>query len=256
MRGLLLIAAMVGTAAASAEEVSFITCPIYRDSENGRKSGCWLADDPATGTRYDVSASASKPDWNFTIMVEGRASEKPGNPCGGVALDPVRASILEGQPCTRHMLPAEGFPGRKYVLPKRNNDPLSVARPRPVPPFVDRTFRLFFDWNSDFIAYQRDDYLLDQAIAWIRGVPVKRIIITGYGATRPHMVSGQSMAEESAISGVRAARITEALFRLGIPKAKLITRNGGNGLEIDDDGADHFPQQSRRRVDIKVELMR
>ena len=47
-----------GGAGAAAETVRFIACPIYRDTDAGRKSGCWLADERASGTRFDVSRGA------------------------------------------------------------------------------------------------------------------------------------------------------------------------------------------------------
>jgi hypothetical protein len=259
MRVRLTLAALSGCALASqavAAEVNFIACPIYRDADNGRKSGCWLAEDPATGLRYDVSPSASKPDWNFAILVEGKVAEKQDNPCGGTVLDPVRSSVLDDTPCTRHILPAEGYKGRKFILPKRNNDPASVIRPLPKPPFSDRTFRLFFDWNSSFVAYQRDDYIFDQAWSWIRGAPFEKLIITGYAATDAFEVSGQKMGEAPAISLERAEIMRESFIRLGVPADKLIVRDGGNGGIVSDEGSDGLPQQSRRRVDVEVKVGR
>ncbi|HMT43296.1 MAG TPA: hypothetical protein PKA59_02005 [Chakrabartia sp.] len=254
MKSLIALTALCASVSASAAEVSFIACPIYRDTDNGRKSGCWLAEDPATGIRYDITQSAAKPDWNFAALVEGRTSDKPGDPCGGVVVEPARVSVLEDTPCTRHIIPAEGFPGRKFVLPFRNVDPLSKPRPKPQPPFTNRTFRLFFDWNGNFLSYQRDDYLLDKAIEWIRGVPVKRLTITGFGAYDPVTVSGRAMSEEKGISDARATQMAEAFYRLGIPKAKIVAKDGGDGGVVDDDGSDGMKQQSRRRVDVFVEL--
>ena len=68
------LATQVLTAAAdAAETVSFIACPVYRDTDAGRKSGCWLADESGTGRRFDISRAPSKPDWNHEILVEGVA---------------------------------------------------------------------------------------------------------------------------------------------------------------------------------------
>jgi hypothetical protein len=184
-----------------AESVRFITCPIYRDTDAGRKSGCWLADENVSGRRFDVSRSPSKPDWNHEVLVEGRiASGEPGN-CGGIVLNPVRSSILPGA-CPRHMLPPEGFAGNKFALPVRNVRPLSEARPAPVPPFTDRTFHLLFDFDKSFVVYQLDDYLLDQAITYIRGVNPKQVVVTGWAATDPAIVSGRRIAEKPEIARV------------------------------------------------------
>lgn len=155
---------LLATASHSADDaVRFITCPIYRDADAGKKSGCWLADDPASGTRYDVSLAPSKPDWNHEVLVEGRPSPSSRDACGGLVLGPVRTSILPG-PCTRRMLPAEGYTGRKFVLPERNVAPMAIARTAPPPPYSARTFDLFYDFDSAFLIYQYDDYFLDQAI--------------------------------------------------------------------------------------------
>jgi len=117
---------------AAPNELRFVTCPIYRDTDAGRKSGCWLADDPATSIRYDVSSAPSKPDWNYAVLVEGivAATSPLQDTCGGLVLDPVRTSILPER-CPRHMLPAEGFRGRPFSLPVRNVAPASVVRPVP-----------------------------------------------------------------------------------------------------------------------------
>ena len=146
----------------AAEQLRFATCPVFRDVDAGRKSGCWLVEDPATGIRYDVTPSPTKPDWNHEALVEGVVSGRQDNACGGVVLDPVRVSILPGG-CTRHSLPAEGFKGRPFVLPARNVRPLSEARAAPPQPWTDRVFSLQYEWDRSFGVYQLDDYLLDQA---------------------------------------------------------------------------------------------
>jgi hypothetical protein len=102
---LVLLPLLLAAGAPQAETVRFVTCPIYRDTDSGKKSGCWLADQHESGRRFDVSRAPSKPDWNHEVLVEGRvAGGTPGN-CGGEVVDPVRTSILPGV-CTRHMLPA------------------------------------------------------------------------------------------------------------------------------------------------------
>jgi hypothetical protein len=253
MRKLALAAfALFTTSEATAQqaEIRFIACPIFRDVDAGRKSGCWLADDPATGVRYDVGSAPTKPDWNKEVLVEGRASSKP-DACGGVVLDPVRVSVLPGA-CTRHTLPAEGFKGRPFALPARNVRPLSEARVAPTPPFVTTTFQLVFDWNRDFIVYQLSDYFFDQAVTFIRGVKPRRIIVTGYAATKPASVSGRTIAEDPGIARRRADEITEALVRTGVDAKIVETRAKTAAEPVPAPGADGLAEPSRRRVDIQV----
>ncbi|HVI99863.1 MAG TPA: hypothetical protein VM657_12440 [Sphingomonas sp.] len=251
MKALLALVAATQAAAPAADPVRFVTCPIYRDTDAGRKSGCWLADDRATGVRYDVSRAPSKPDWNYAILIEGRVADgEAGNPCGGVVLDPVRTSILSSERCTRHMLPAEGFPGRRFVLGKRVVKPASVARATPPGPYRDRTFRLFFDVDRDFLIYEYDDYLLDQAITWIRAAKPRAIAVTGYAAMDAPDASGQRISEDPGIGRARAERVTEALARLGVDPAIITTRWSTEPQPVADPAADGLVEPSKRRVDI------
>lgn len=239
--------------AQSSTEVRVVTCPVYRDTDAGKKSGCWLADDHVTGIRYDVSQSPTKPDWNFEVLIEGRVSAKQDGACGGVTLDPVRVSVLEGS-CPRHKLPAETYTGRVFVLPARNLIPLSVPRATPAPPYADTTFHLFFDFNKSFVIYQYSDYLLDQAVTWIRAAQPRRIVITGHADTQTQLVSGRKIAEHSDIARIRAETIKEALLRLGIDESRLVVKWQTNAQPIDAAAADGLSFQSRRRVDISAEM--
>jgi outer membrane protein OmpA-like peptidoglycan-associated protein len=251
MKALLALLAAAQVAAPDTQPLRFVTCPIYRDTDNGRKSGCWLADRHETGVRYDVTSAPSKPDWNYAILVEGRpAGPDAGNPCGGVVLDPVRTSILFDQPCTRPMIPAEGYPGRKFVLPRRVVAPLGAPVKVPPPPYHDRTFHLFFDFDRDFVIYEYDDYLLDQAITWIRAARPRAITVTGYAAVDAPDASGQTVSENAGIARARAERVTEALVRLGVDPAIVTTHWATDPQPIDDPAADGLIEPSKRRVDI------
>lgn len=248
---LFVLAATSSAVAQTASETArFISCPIYRDTDAGKKSGCWLADERETGRRFDVSNAPTKPDWNHEVLVEGRISSSP-DACGGVVLDPVRVSILPGA-CTRQMLPAESYKGRPFVLPPRNVRPVSEARPVVQPPITARSFYLLYDFHRDFIVYQLDDYLLDQAITYIRGVNPKKIIVTGHAATKPAAISGRRIAENADIAKRRAQSIVEALVRLGVDP-KIIETSWKTGAEpVEAPGADGLAETSRRRVEISV----
>lgn len=246
---------MLGLAAASAApdpgEVRFATCPIYRDADAGRKSACWLADDPASAQRYDVGVGPTRPDWNHAVLVEGRVAKDAKDLCGGLLLDPVRVSILPAA-CPRHQLPAEGYPGRPFQPSKRVVAPLSVARKIAQPPYADRTFHLVFDFDSDFIVYQLDDYLLDEAVTWIRAAKPKKIVVTGWAATTPARVSGLVLAEPASIAKDRAQMVAEGLRRLGVDPGITEVRWKTRALPIDLEETDHLREPSRRRVDIET----
>ena len=141
---LLLSTLAANARAAETESLRFIACPIYRDTDAGRKSGCWLADDPTSGRRLDISAAPTKPDWNYEVLVEGTVAARQVDNCGGLVLEPVRVSVLPGR-CARHMLPAEGYAGNKYSAPGSQRTPLirassaaGAAVQHPAVPFVVR----------------------------------------------------------------------------------------------------------------------
>lgn len=237
--------------AAAAETVRFIACPIYRDADSGKKSGCWLSDDPASGTRYDVSLSPHKPDWNYGVMVEGIVTAAPTTPCGGVVLDAVRTSRLYDMPCTRHMLPAESYPGRRFVLPKRNITPSSVVRPVPPGPYAERVFPVYFEFGNDFLVYQYGDYLIEQAGNWINAAHPKKLIVTGFAATQPQVISGRAMSEPAELAAQRAETIAETLRRL-MPGMTIEIATDTSGSATSDKDADGLTDQSRRRVEIRA----
>ncbi|MEN9683205.1 MAG: hypothetical protein RLZZ427_956 [Pseudomonadota bacterium] len=249
---LALLAPLAAQAAETGNLVRFVSCPVYRDADSGKKSGCWLTDNRESGERFDISLSPYKPDWNRAVLVEGRVSGTPTTACGGVVLDPVRTSVLD-QPCERHMLPAEGYPGRKFVLPLRNTPPTSIPRTLPAGPFAARTFAVFFEFDRSFMVYQYSDYLLDQAILWLTAAKPKRVIVTGFAANTPETVSGQSLAERPDVAQERADLVSESLRRM-LPDLVIETRTELAARPADLPDADGLPGQSQRRVEIRAEF--
>lgn len=231
--------------------VRFIACPVYRDADSGKKSGCWLADDAASGRRYDVSQSPYKPNWDYAVLVEGRVSAAPADPCGSPVLEPVRTSILPDEPCTRHMLPAEGYPGRKFKLPPRNIQPLAVARPVPPGPYAERVFTTYFEWNRDFLVYQYGDFIIDNAVTWIKAARPKKLVVTGFAATTPETVSGRAIAERPEVAQERAEAMAITLRRM-LPGMVVETRRETAAKVTDDADSDTIPGQSQRRAEIRA----
>lgn len=246
------VALALASPAQAAEPVRFVACPVYRDTDAGLKSGCWLATDPATGIQWDVTLSPYKPDWNFAVLVEGLAAEDAAQPCGAQTLGPVRTSRLE-TPCTRHMLPPEGNPGRKFILPTRNIRPLASPQPLPPGPYEDRTFTVFFELDRSFVVYQYGDYLLDQAAQWIRGAKLARLVVTGYAATEPALVSRTTIVERPEIASERAETVALSLSRL-FPELPIKTRAALGAEANSHPDADGIPWQSQRRVEIRAEF--
>lgn len=244
-------AALLAIAAgAQAEERQFVACPVYRDTDSGAKSGCWLATDPVTGIRYDISRAPTKPDWNHAVLVEGKLSADPPTACGAPPLDPLRVSVLE-EPCTRFVLEAEGFAGRRFALPKRNVRPLYEERHRAAQPFAARTITVPFDFRSSFITYQLSDYYLDAAINYALDVQPARITITGYAATGPTEISGQVLSEPASLASERAELVARALRLRGVPAGAITVGVGADGASADE-AFDGLAGPSRRRVEVAI----
>jgi outer membrane protein OmpA-like peptidoglycan-associated protein len=249
---LVFLAGFAATATAgeqAAEPISFVSCPVYRDVDLGPKSGCWLATDPASGIRYDVGAGRSKPQWGREVLVEGIVSKTP-NRCGGVVLEPVRIAVLDGF-CNKHMLPAEGFPGRAFQLPAEVLQQTWVPRPEPQPPLGPRQFVIFFGFDSSFPLYQYSEIILEKAALYARASKPSRIVVTGYAATDAYIVSGRSLAEDSGVARARANKVALALERLGVP-ASIIKVQWRSSPEPVPGGDEGLVEPSKRRVVISM----
>jgi hypothetical protein len=248
------LALLAATAASVAQDsgaaVQFVACPIYRDTDAGRKSGCWLADDPATGIRYDITASPTKPDWNHAVLVEGKVSAATQDYCGGKVIEPARLSVLEAS-CTRHMIPGEAFPSRKFALPERNVRPLYEDRKRPEAPYAEGRFTIPFDFRSSFVVYQLSDYYLDQTINYALDVQPARVEVSARAQTRPMAVSGQQLAEEKSLARERADLVRRALMLRGVPEDRIRIVEGPDQPFVPA-AFDGLVGPAERRADIRI----
>lgn len=251
IKAAMLMGAMLLTGAQDTERaVRFIACPVYRDTDNGRKSGCWLATDPASGLRYDVTAAPTKPDWNHAILVEGFIAVDAGDPCGGVVLEPATVSVLEA-PCTRHMIKAEGYTGRKFALPPRNVRPLYEARAKAQRPYQEGRFTIPFGYRSSFVTYQLSDYYLDATLNYALDVQPARIEIAGSAQTVPETVSGQQIVEDAALARTRAELVRQALVLRGIAPERIRIVDSLPGPFVPE-AFDGIKSSEPRRADIRI----
>jgi hypothetical protein len=231
--------------------VSFVACPIYRDTDAGRKSGCWLADAREDGVRYDVTDAPIKPILGREILIEGVVANKPDT-CGGVQLTPVRIAVLPTQ-CPSFMLPAETFPGRPFILP-RTLPPNSTPRTPPSAPFVSRSYEIEFELNSDFLRYQHSEVILDEVVQYVKAAPPKRIVITAYAATHPIVVSGREIVESLDVAKARAAMIVLALTRLEVPRELIVVETRGDPAPGGELASAGLAETSKRRATVRIEM--
>jgi len=204
---------------AAQNTVTFVACPIYRDTDSGRKSGCWLADDPASQIRYDISAAPMKPLLGKRILVEGVVSDD-SNACGGVPLRPLRTSVLEAV-CEPVMTPAEGFAGRRFAVPPDAQRPTWEARQLPPPPYSTTEFHIFFNHNSDFLVYQHAEIVMEKVVLYAQASHAREVQVIGYAASQPLIASGERFKESSALARSRAEAVRLSLDRLGIKPSQL-----------------------------------
>lgn len=251
LRSLLILAVSGATVASDTPAaLQFVGCPIYRDTDAGRKSGCWLVTDPATGIRYDVTSSPTKPDWNHAVLIEGRVDPNVADACGGVVMDPVRVSVLAGA-CTRHSLAAEGYVGRKFSLPTRNVRPLYEERVKPSKPFKEGRFTIPFDFGHAFVVYQLSDYYMDATINYALDVQPARIEIAGNAQSETFMVSGNPYSEPASLANERADVVRRALILRGI-KPDTIRIVPSTKAPYVMEPFDGLAATSERRVDVRI----
>lgn len=226
--------------------VVFESCPVYRDTDNGRKSGCWLADDPASGQRYDVSDSSSKPWVGRRMLVEGVPSQST-DVCGGTVLRPVRVSVLQA-PCPELIIPAEGYPSKPSVLPKDFIQPTSVVRQKAAGPYDRKTFILFFDLKSDFFNYQESDTTLERAAHYAIDSNARAVHVQGFSDVQGFSLQGHAYAESAVLGDARRDKVMRALAGFGVAPAAI--RRGQIALDAPETALGLL---ARRRVVITVE---
>ncbi len=149
--------ALVAAAPKPGERLSFVSCPIVRDT---RSVPCWLSEH--AGELYyltiqsDVSAEVQPPMLGHQVLVEGVVSDAP-RICGGVVLSPVRLSVMpERDANCNTMLPADDRytidfnprpPGPSGGRLAFASDP--AAAKTPPPKYEGRqTIEIYFDFDK------------------------------------------------------------------------------------------------------------
>jgi hypothetical protein len=229
--------------------VSFVACPVYRDTNNGRKSGCWLATDPASGVRYDIAQSRTKPQIGREVLIEGSTAAGEAV-CGAAPLSPTHVSVLES-PCPPFLLPAEGYPGRRFaVSPAAVLPPTGTERAPVSGPFTSHDWAIEFSFRSDFLQYQYSEVILDEIARTVAAGRPKRVQVIGYAVTNAVVVSGRALSEPRELARQRAEMVALALERLGVarPPMQVSWSTNPKPAAIDDGLA----EPSRRRVEIHI----
>lgn len=205
------------------ERISFVSCPIVRDT---RTVPCWLSE--YDGDTYyltiqsDVSATVQPPMLGHQVLVEGVVSDAAPI-CGGIVLEPVRLSVMpELDANCNTILPAD----ERYVIDFNPRPPGPSAgrlafspdpnAPRPPPPPKPEG-RQVVDIHFDFdkgVSFRHPGEL-SSILNLARQLPASRLEIIGVrGAHR--LIDGTLLKESDGVGQRRAEEIAGLLKGAGL----------------------------------------
>jgi hypothetical protein len=207
------VVALVGVATVYAQNLSFVTCPIVRDTKT---VPCWLAEYNGEiyylGNQGGVAQDFYPPQLNHEVLVEGTIAEGP-RVCGGIPLRPVKTSVfLEINRACNTILPVEDgieaperAPGRGPVSWVRSDGPSDVT--------------LYFDFDNDFLSLHTTTAV--QRIAeQFQQTKASAIEVQAFRGSSK-LSNGNMLVEQPGTAENRATKIREILEGLGVPIASL-----------------------------------
>jgi hypothetical protein len=251
---LLLVPALLNAAPPPGSRISFVSCPIIRDT---RSVPCWLSD--YQGDRYyltiqsDVSAEVQPPMLGHQVLVEGVVTGK-AQICGGIVLSDVHLSVmpeLDGN--CNEQLPAEDrytidfnprppgpSSGRLAFAP----DPGAARKPPPPPPRGEQTMQVYFDFDRG-VSFRHPAVLLS-ILNMARQIGAKRMHITGVRGA--HRLSNGTLLQESPTVGQRRAEeVARLLAGAGLTVPATVDWTDGRAQ------ADGIDDWQSRRVTVVLE---
>jgi len=248
--------ALLGSSAAIAappagERVSFVSCPIVRDT---RSVPCWLSE--YDGDMYyltiqsDVSAAVQPPMLGHQVLVEGIVSDA-ALICGGIVLEPVRLSVMpELDANCNTLLPADErytidfnprppgpSAGRLAFAP----DPGARPAAPPPPPESPQTVEIYFDFDKG-VSFRHPGELTS-IMRLARVLPASRVRIVGVRGAH-HLTDGTLLKESDGVARRRAEEIAGLLRGAGLEAAVELDWIDG---EAEADGIDDW---RTRRVTV------
>lgn len=215
-----LFTAVATTTAAPApgERISFVSCPIVRDTVS---VPCWLSD--YQGDTYyltiqsDVSASVQPPMLGHQVLVEGIVTDEPAI-CGGIVLEEVHLTAMpELDANCNTILPVDD----RYVVDFNPRPPGPSAgrlafdpapgapRVEPPPPVGRQEFEIYFDFDKG-ISFRHPRFL-GQIFSTAEKLNPSRMLVTGMRGA--HLLSDGTLLQESENTGRRRAEEVSGLLR-------------------------------------------
>jgi outer membrane protein OmpA-like peptidoglycan-associated protein len=205
------LAAILAGAHAKAENLSFVTCPIVRDTKT---LPCWLAEynneTYYLGNQGGVAQDFYPPQLNHQVLVEGVTAEGP-RVCGGVPLRPVKTSVLlEIDRACNTILPAEDGIGAPQGPPNRSSSSW-VRSDGP------GNSTLYFDFDNDFLSLHTTN-AIQSLVQQFQQSKASAIEVTAYRGSSK-LSNGNVMVEQEGIAAARASKVHDILIGLGVPQA-------------------------------------
>lgn len=250
---LLLAPSLLNAAPPVGSHISFVSCPIIRDT---RSVPCWLSD--FRSDRYyltiqsDVSAQVQPPYMGHKVLVEGVVSDAP-QICGGIVLSDLHLSVMpELDANCNQELPAEdrfvvdfnprppGPSAGRLAFAAAPGTPRQAAPPAKGPQSININFD--FDDGVSF----RHPSALSSILNTARQIGARRMNIIGVRGA--HRLTDGTLLQEAPNTGQRRAEEIAGLLKgagLNLPGTVTWT-----SAESDADGVDDW--QSRR---VTVELL-
>jgi hypothetical protein len=215
-------------AEAPQQRLSFVSCPIVRDTKT---VPCWLAE--YEGETYfltlqtDVSAPVNPPWLGHRVLVEGVISDEP-NICGGKVLKPLTLSVLpqlDGSCNT--------------ILPAEDRFNLTFEPPRPPGPSMGRLAFSYpeearakpgdgpkdftIEYDFDGLVVFRHPRSLGAILDYANDTQSKHVQIVGYrGASL--LSNGEKLIEAPDIGKRRAEQVAELLRGAGLTNVEYDVR--------------------------------
>jgi hypothetical protein len=246
-----LLPSLAAAAPSVGERVSFVSCPIVRDT---RSVPCWLSEyDGATyylTIQSDVSATVQPPMLGHKVLVEGVVADAAPI-CGGTVLEPVRLSVMpELDANCNTVLPADErytidfnprppgpSAGRLAFAP----DPTQPRAAPPPPPQGRQSIEIYFDFDKG-VSFRHPGELMS-ILDIARELPASQVRITGVrGAHR--LTDGTLLRESEGVGRRRAEEVAGLLRGVGLAVAAGVAWIDG---EAEADGVDDW---RTRRVTV------
>jgi len=233
------------------QRISFVSCPIIRDTKS---VPCWISQ--YNGDTYyltiqsDVSAAVQPPMLGHQVLVEGVVSDAPSI-CGGIVLDPVRLSVMpERDDRCNTMLPADD----RYTIdfnprpPGPSSGRLAFApAPRtrqaapPPAPEGPQSMDLYFDFDKG-VSFRHPGEL-SSILSLANRLPARKVKITGMRGA--HLLTDKTLLRESeSVGRRRAEEIGRLLQGAGLTVSPEIELADGK------DEADGIDDWRTRRVTV------